>query len=272
LISSVLIFAQNNSSTFKKKFELLLSFNKLPINQKTASVGFLYADGLIPSTIPIDTISANYTIQNQKFNTAIGIGLSYRFSKSFTFSCQAKPHVNSFLSNKSKNAKVYGVQLDLVGSYEKKMTEKFYASGGLALSRIIGGYGITSGGAAKKDYLLVNKEEYYDKDIGFHIIDKAFAAILQLGLKYDLSPRIRIFTNLGCQYSFARTSKMNFAGLLKDGNVKWNTKKYDDKDLFLNINGQRVTDNGIEKLPFLFSGLALELGILVPFRSVPSGK
>jgi hypothetical protein len=269
----LLLFAVSTSSTFaqqaadnkikKGNFELSISFSKIPINQKASNIDFNYRDGSFPSTIPIDTIKANYNIDNQYFNNAIDIGVSYFINNNFNIGFNARPQINSFLSNQNKNGKVYGVQLGFNVSYEKDIIDKFSITGGLGLSYLIGGYGITSGGSSKKEYLLVNGNELYDQDIGFHIIDNAWITTPEIGLRYELLKKVSLLTKFGYQFTFNRTSRMNFAGELKDGTVKWNSKSYDDTDLSLNVNGQRITNNNIEKLPFNFSGLTFQFGIFL---------
>lgn len=245
----------------KGNFELSISLSKVPINQKASNIDFKYSDGIFSSTIPIDTITANYNIDNQYFNNAVDVGVSYFANNNLNIGFNVRPQINSFLSNQNKNGKVYGVQFGCNLNYEKEIIDKFSVTGGIRLSYIIGGYGITSGGSSKKDYLLVNGNELHDQDIGFHIIDNTWITTPEIGLKYELLKKVSLFTRLGYQFTFNRTSRMNFAGQLQDGTVKWNSKSYDDTDLWLNVNGQRITNNNIEKLPFNFSGLTFQFGI-----------
>jgi hypothetical protein len=262
-LSTTLIFAQNVKDNKIKKgnFEFSISFNRIPINQKASNIDFNYRDGSFLSTIPIDTIKANYIIDNHYSNNAIDIGVSYFVNNNFNIGLNIRPQINSFLSNQSKNGKVYGFQFGLNVNYEKNIINKLSFVGGVGLSYIIGGYGITSGGASQKEYLIVNGNELHDQDIGFHIIDNTWAATPEVGLRYEMLKRVSLFTKFGYQFTFNRTSRMNFAGELKDGTVKWNSKSYDDTDLSLNVNGQRITNNSIEKLPFNFSGLTFQFGI-----------
>jgi hypothetical protein len=262
---SVLGFTQTTQdiSTKYKRFEFSLSLNGLPVNQKKSTIDFLYADGQATSKIAIDTVKTSYKLQNQYFNASIGIGLSFYVFKNFNLSLNAKPHVNSFLSNKSKDGKVYGFQLDLMGNYQKQIKEKLFVTAGLGIARINGGYGITSGGPAKKEFLLVNGNELYDKDIGFHIIDKSWAARFELGLKFKITKQLNAFSNIGYQYIVNRTSRLNIAGAKKDGAVKWNSKTYDDSDLFLNVNDQRISNTTINRLPFDFGGVTCQFGFSV---------
>lgn len=174
-----------------------------------------------------------------------------------------RPQTNSFLSNQSKNGKVYGFQFGLNVNYEKNIINKLSLVESVGLSYIIGGYGITSGGASKKEYLIVIGNELHDQDIGFYIIDNTWAAKPEVGLRYEMLNKVSLFTKFGYQFTFKRTSRMNFAGKLREGTVKWNSKSYDDTDLSLNINGQRITNNSIEKLPFNFSGLTFQFEILM---------
>jgi hypothetical protein len=261
--STTLIFAQNvkDNNIKKGNIELSISFNRIPINQIASNIDFNYRDGSFLSTIPIDTIKANYSIDNQYSNNAIDIGVSYFVNNNFNIGLNIRSQTNSFLSNQSKNGKVYGFQFGLNLNYEKNIINKLSFLEGVGLSYIIGGYGITSGGASKKEYLIVNGNELYDKDIGFHIIDNTWAATPEVGLRYEMVKIVSLFTKFGYQFTFNRTSRMNFAGELKEGTVKWNSKSYDDADLSLNVNGQRITNNSIEKLPFNFSGLTYQFGI-----------
>lgn len=262
-LSTTLIFAQNVKDNKIKKgdFELSISFNRIPINQKASNIDFNYRDGSFLSTILIDTIKANYSIDNHYSNNAIDIGVSYFVNNDFNIGLNIRPQTNSFLSNQSKNGKVYGFQFGLNVNYGKNIISKLSFVGGVGLSYIIGGYGITSGGASKKEYLIVNGNELHDQDIGFHIIDNTWAATSEVGLRYEMLKRVSLFTKFGYQFTLNRTSRMNFAGELKDGTVKWNSKSYDDTDLSLNVNGHRITNNSIEKLPFNFSGLTFQFGI-----------
>jgi hypothetical protein len=196
----------------------------------------------------------------------MGISLDYYAFSNFRVSLDAKPHFNSFVSNKRKNGKVYGVQFDILGIYEKTITKKISLYSGIGIARNIGGYGITSGGACKKTYLLVNGNQLYDQEIGFHIIDNSWAGILQVGVKYQVNNTLCILSNCGYQQSFGRTSRMNFAGTNNDKSVLWNKKTYNDEDLFLKINGQTIKNNTIEKLPFSFGGVHLQLGLGIALR------
>jgi predicted porin len=260
-----LAFAQKGKRDEGKKgdFEVSVSYTKVPINQKESKVDFNYKDGKLPSSVPIDEIMASYNIGNQNYNDAIGIGVSYYVTNKFNLELEAQPQFNSLLSNKGKNGKVYGVQFDLMTNYQQKLIDKLSLTGGLGLSFVLGGYAITSGGPSKKEYLLVSGNRLYDQNIGFHIIDITWATKLEIGLKYELSKRFSVFGNGGYQLEFARNSRMNFAGELSDKTVKWNGKDYSDTDLSLNVNGQRITNNSIQKLPFNFSGLTLQFGISI---------
>lgn len=258
-------FAQQDIDNNMKKggFALSVSFSGVPINLKGSDVNFSYRDGNGTATIPTDTINANYSLSSQYHNNALDIGIVYFVANNLNLGLNIRPQLNSFLSNQSKNGKVYGFQFGLNVNYEKNIAKHLLFTGGVGVSYIIGGYGITSGGASKKDYLIVNGNELYDQDIGFHIIDNSWAATPEVGLRYELFKRLNLFTKLGYQFTFNRTSRMNFAGVLKDGNVKWNSKSYDDTDLSLNVNGERISNNSIEKLPFNFSGLAFQFGISI---------
>lgn len=265
LTQSIWCFGQSTSieTNEMRRFYFSFSVNGLPVNQKVSNIDFLYYDGKVLSNIPIDTIKAIYRTQNQYLNTSIGFGLTYYLFEDFNLSLNTKPHINSFISNKKKDGKVYGVQFDLTSNYEKKISGKLFFTAGLGISRIIGGYGITSGGASKKEFLLVNGNELHDQDIGFHIIDNSWAVKLELGSKYKLPKGLHAFANFGYQFTFNRTSRMNFAGLKKEGSLKWNSKTYDDTDLFLNIDGQRINNDNFYNLPFNFGGLTLQLGVSI---------
>jgi hypothetical protein len=56
---------------------------------------------------------------------------------------------------------------------------------------------------------------------------------------------------------------MNFAGLLKDGETKWNSKGYNDSDVNLTIDNTKISTDNINSLPYKFSGMFFELGTII---------
>jgi len=211
----------------------------------------------------VDTVSVNYDLGKRYFGNAFNIGIGYFLTDNIRTSISLKPHLNSFLSNKSKNGEVYGIQFDLGLDYFYNISKDLSFSFGTTASRIIGGYGITSGGAKNKEYLVVNGNELYDNDIGFHIIDNSWAFSPKIGIHYAITKNIIITANSGFQLTFGRTSRLNFAGLQKDGTVKWNRKEYNDADVDLTINNSKINSDNIDKLPYKFSGLFFELGTII---------
>jgi hypothetical protein len=257
------IFGQNETMYQKGQFQVTVAFSLMPIKRTNSQVNFKYIDGDQNSTYLIDTISANYDLKKRYFGNAINIGIGYFITENIRAAISLKPHLNSFLSNKSKNGKVYGVQFDLGLDYFYNISKDLSFSFGTTASRIIGGYGITSGGAKNKEYLVVNGNELYDNDIGFHIIDNAWAFSPKFGLHYAATKDIIITANSGFQITFGRTSRLNFAGLQKDGTVKWNRKDFNDTDVDLSINNSKINNNNINQLPYRFSGLFFELGTII---------
>lgn len=254
-------YAQKPEMLNKGRVELLISFNLLPINQQKSQVNFIYQDGNSNSSVPIDTISANYSIPKKKFGSAFSIGAAYYVTSNLKTLISLKPYLNSFLSNQKKNKKVYGVHLNIATIYEHQINRNSLLPVGISFSRLIGGYGITSGGATKKEYLIINGNQLYDRDIGFHIVDKAWLAGIVVGYKHKIFEHTFVYGNIQYQWAFSRTSKLNFAGTTKDGQVKWNSKNYNDQDLSLIINNQTIKDTNISSLPFSFGGLAIESGV-----------
>jgi hypothetical protein len=260
-----IMFGQNSELRKGKKarVKLSISVNQLPVNQKTSAIDFQYVDGQAPSTVPIDTIKSSYILQNQAFNTSIGLGISYYILDNIFITLNAMPHLNSFLSNKRKDGKVYGAQIELTGNYESLISQDIFFTAGIGFCRILGGYGITSGGPSAKQYLSVNGNKLYDQDIGFHIIDNSWSSKLQLGVKYKISRGLFGYLNLAYQFNFSRTSQLNFAGIKEDDKILWNKKSYDDTDLFLKVNGQRITNNNFRNLPFNLDGISTHIGLAV---------
>ena len=139
-------------NNFKKgKFELAFSFAFIPVNLEKSKIDFRYIDGNPNSKYLIDTINANFQTQENEYNSCLSLGVNYYFSNNLKISLQAKPHLNSFLSNESKNGKVYGVQFDLSMIYDQKIVDKLFLPLQFKLSKIISGFGITSSGPLKKD-------------------------------------------------------------------------------------------------------------------------
>lgn len=258
-----LVIGQNETMFHKGQFQITVSFSLMPVRITNSQVGFRYIDGDQNATYLVDTILTNYDLKKRYFGKAFNIGISYFITENFRTSISLKPHLNSFLSNKSKNGKVYGIQFDLGLDYFHNISKDLSFSFGTTASRIIGGYGITSGGAKNKEYLLVNGTELYDNDIGFHIIDNSWAFSPKIGLHYAATKNIILTANSGFQMTFGRTSRMNFAGLQKDGTVRWNRKEYNDTDVELTINNSKINSDNIDKLPYKFSGLFFELGTII---------
>jgi hypothetical protein len=259
------IFSQSMPSNKKGAYEIQFSLNLLPVNQRKADISFLYVDGNANANYPIDTIRASYALKQKIFNFGFTLGGSYYVTNKIKVFLTATPHFNSFVSNKSKNGRTYGVQFDLGMDYIQPISTKLSVMGGVSVTRIIGGYGITSGGANRKDYLVVNGNKLYDNDIGFHIIDNSWATTLQTGIEYG-SGSGKYFFKVGYQIPFHRTSRMNFAGELEDESVKWNRKSFDDADVTLSVDQQRITSGNINSLPYLYSGLMFQIGIVSHFK------
>jgi hypothetical protein len=260
---SHLIFGQNETMYQKGQFQVTVAFSLMPVKMTNSQVNFKYIDGDQNSTYLLDTVSANYDLKKRYFGNAVNIGIGYFITENIRAAISLKPHLNSFLSNKSKNGKVYGVQFDLGLDYFYNISKDVSFSFGTTASRIIGGYGITSGGARNKEFLVVNGNELYDNNIGFHIIDNAWAFSPKFGLHYAATKDIIITANSGFQITFGRTSRLNFAGLQKDGTVKWNRKDYNDTYVDLSINNLRINSDNINQLPYRFSGLFFELGTII---------
>jgi hypothetical protein len=259
------IYSQSIPSSKKGAFEIMFSLNLLPVNQKKADMSFLYFDGNANSNYPIDTIRASYALKQKNFNLGFALGGSYYITNKIKMFLTTTPHFNSLLSNKSKNGRTYGIQFDLGLDYVHPISSKLSVIGGVSVTRIIGGYGITSGGANRKDYLVVNDNKLYDNDIGFHIIENSWATTLQTGVEYGSGIR-RCFFKVGYQIPFHRTSRMNFAGELEDESVKWNKKSFDDKDVLLSVNRQLITSANINNLPYLYGGLMFQIGVISHFK------
>lgn len=217
-------------------------------------------DGGTNATQPVDTISSAYQLDQRTFGQAITIGLQYFVTDKLRASFSLRPHFNSFLSNKDKNEQVYGVQFDLGADYMFQLSEGVNFSLGSSLSRVIGGYGITSGGPKNKEYLLVDQNKLYDQDIGFHVIDRAWAVGPRMGLHIRAGQSIILFANTGFQFEFARNSRINIAGALENGNIKWNRKNFSDPDLSLMVDGKRVETGMDNELPYRFSGFYFDVG------------
>lgn len=260
---SYLVIGQNETVFHKGQLQITVSFSLMPVQITNSEVGFRYIDGDQNANYLVDTILTNYDLKKRYFGNGFNIGLSYFTTENFRTSVSIKPHLNSFLSNKSKNGKVYGIQFDLGLDYFHNISKDLSFSFGTTASRIIGGYGITSGGAKNKEYLLVNGIELYDNDIGFHIIDNSWAFSPKMGLHYAATKNIILTANSGFQMTLGRTSRMNFAGLQKDGTVRWNRKEFDDTDVELTINNSKINSDNIDKLPYKFSGWFFELGTII---------
>lgn len=265
-LSAQLIFAQTETMFQQGQFQITLAFSLSPVHKKDAPVDFKYVDGNRNSPYPVDTVSAQYHLKKRYFGNAFTLGVGYFLTQNIRASFQLKPHLNSFLPNRSKNGKVYGVQFDVGLDYFHTVSNEWSVSFGTTASRIIGGFGITSSGPKNKEYLVVNGNNLYDSDIGFHIIDNSWALGPKLGIHYQATHNIVIAAQSGFQMTFGRQSRMNFAGLLQDGSVKWNRKEFDDTDVTLLIDNTKITNKSIHHLPYQFSGLFFEVGTLINLR------
>ncbi len=263
VLCSKLLYGQNDNMFQSGHFQVQIAFSLMPVNITNSTVNFKYIDGNSNSNYSLDTIAANYTLDDKYFGNAINIGIGYFLTKRLRTSISLKPHFNSFLSNKSKNGKVYGIQFDLGLDYFSHISKGLSISFGTTVSRVLGGFGITSDGPKNKEYLVVRGNELYDNDIGFHIIDNTWAISPRIGLNYRLSNKIILFTNSGFQITFGRTSRMNFAGLQKDGTIKWNRKDYDDSDVNLYIKNMKISNDKINSLPYRFSGVLFDFGTVI---------
>ncbi len=262
-VYSHLIFGQDETMFQKGQFQITVAFSLMPIKKTNSQVDFKYIDGDQNATYLVDSISANYNLKKRYFDNAVTIGVGYFITDNIRTSINIKPYLNSFLSNKAKNGQVYGVQFDLGMDYFTYISNDVSISFGTTASRIIGGFGITSSGAKNKEYLVVNGNELYDNDIGFHIIDNIWAFSPTIGLHYSASSNIILTANSGFQMNFGRVSRMNFAGLQQDGTVKWNRKEYNDDDVSLMIDNTKISNENINKLPYKFSGVFFELGTII---------
>ncbi len=256
-------FGQNETMFRKGQFQITLGISLMPVKKSNSKVDFRYIDGDQNATYLTDTISANYNLKKKYFGNAVTIGVGYFITDNLRTSIHIKPHLNSFLSNKAKNGHVYGVQFDLGIDYFANISNEMSISFGTTASRIIGGFGITSSGSKNKEYLVVNGNKLYDNDIGFHIIDNSWAFSPKIGLHYKATNDIIFTANSGFQMTFGRTSRLNFAGLQQDGKVKWNSKEYNDSDVSLLIDGTKINNDNINKLPYKFSGVFFELGAII---------
>ncbi len=260
---SHLIFGQNEPIFHKGQFQTTVAFSLMPVKMTNSQVDFKYIDGDQNATYLVDTISANYNLKKRFFGNALTIGVGYFITDNIRASINIKPYLNSFLSNRAKNRQVYGVQFDLGMDYFTYISNDVSISFGTNASRIIGGFGITSSGATNKEYLIVNGNELYDNDIGFHIIDNSWAFSPTIGLHYRVLNNIILTANSGFQMTFGRTSRMNFAGQQQDGTIKWNRKEYNDSDVSLIIDNTKISNENINKLPYKFSGVFFELGTII---------
>jgi hypothetical protein len=256
-------FGQNETMFHKRQFQITIGFGLMPVIKTNSKVDFRYIDGDQNVNYLTDTISANYNLKKRYFGNAVTIGVGYFITENLRSSIHIKPHLNSFLPNKAKNGQVYGAQFDLGMDYFANISNEMSISFGTTASRIIGGFGITSSGAKNKEYLVVNGNKLYDNDIGFHIIDNSWAFSPKIGLHYKATNDIIFTANSGFQMTFGRTSRLNFAGLQQDGKVKWNSKEYSDSDVILLIDGTKINNDNINKLPYKFSGVFFELGAII---------
>lgn len=256
------MYGQSDRSGRRTDLELIFSANLLPVNQQKKDLSFSYTDGVADS---VDIINATYTLRQKPFNIGFTVGASYFLTDWLKMTVTATPHLSSFRSNKAKNGRTYGAQFDLSFDYNQRLSPTLNLTAGAGLTRILGGFGITSGGPTQKEYLVVNENKLYDDDIGFHIIDNTWATTGQAGFEYGAG-LLKFFAKLGYQVPFARTSRMNFAGALEDGSVKWNRKSYDDTNVALDIAGQRIMDNTIQNLPYRFGGFVFQIGVIAHYQ------
>jgi hypothetical protein len=264
LIQSV--YGQTDRTSRRTDVELIFSANLLPVNQKNKSVLFSYSDVAGSPADSIDVINADYTLRQRPFNIGFTVGGAYFLTNWLKMTLTATPHFSSFRSNTAKNGRTYGAQFDLSLDYNQRLSSALNLTAGVGLTRILGGFGIASGGPSQKAYLVVNNNQLYDDNIGFHVIDNTWATTGQAGFEYGAG-LLKFFAKLGYQAPFARTSRMNFAGTLEDGSVKWNRKTYDDTDVSLTIDRQRVTNNTIQNLPYRFGGLTLQVGVIAHYQN-----
>jgi hypothetical protein len=247
----------------KGQVQITVGFGLMPVKQKKNKVGFSYTDGDEYANYLVDTITANYYLKNKYFGNTLNIGLGYLLTDRISTTISIKPYLHSFLSNSDKNGKVYGIQFDAGFQYHTPISKEVNISLGTTVSRIIGGFGITSGGPKNKDYLVINENKLYDDDIGFHIIDNCWAISPTIGLNYRANNFFTLYLNSGYQIAFGRSSRMNFAGLQKDGSIKWNKKSFDDENLSLTIDNTKINRNTIDKLPYKFEGIRIEIGAMI---------
>jgi hypothetical protein len=259
------VCGQSDRASRRTDWELIFSANLLPVNQKDKAVSFSYSDAEGSAIDSIDVINAAYTLRQKPVNIGFTIGGAYFLTNWLKMTLTATPHFNSFRSNTAKNGRTYGIQFDLGLDYNQQLSSKLNLTAGAGLTRILGGFGITSGGPTQKEYLVVNGNPLYDDNIGFHIIDNTWATTGQLGFEYGAG-LLKFFTKVGYQMPFARSSRMNFAGALEDGSIKWNRKSYDDTNVMLDIAGQRITDNTIQDLPYRFGGFVFQVGIIAHYQ------
>jgi hypothetical protein len=110
---SHLVFGQSETMFRKGQFQITAAFSLMPVNRTHSQLDFTYMDGNQFDTYLVDTITANYSLKKKYFENAVTIGIGYFLTDKFRMSINAKPYLNSLLSNKAKNEKVYGVQFDL---------------------------------------------------------------------------------------------------------------------------------------------------------------
>ena len=263
LLIAPFLYGQQGSTFQKGGVQLRVALSLVPVQRQEAQVKFSYIDGNPTSGYALDTITADYALDQRYYGRAIAIGIGYLWNANFRTALTMRPHLNSFVSNKAKNGKVYGIQFDFEADYFIHLSKALSIALGTTASRIFGGYGITSNGAKNKGYLVVNGNELYDEDIGFHIIDNTWAIAPRIGLNYQVTDKISLFSSSGFQTTFGRSSKLNFAGLQKDGTVKWNSKSFDDPDVQLMIDQVNILTANIDRLPFKFSGVFFDLGTTI---------
>lgn len=263
LVASTLYTLGQSTGMFKKgDFQISVGYSSMPINTRDAQIKFRYIDGGQNAAYITDTISANYSLKHGANGNALNFGIGYFITDKVRASVNVKPHINSFLSNKSKNGKVYGVQFDVGIDYFVNISERIEVSLGTTASRVLGGFGITSGGPKNKEYLAVNQNKLYDNDIGFHIIDNCWAFNQRIGVHFKIAKGFTFFANTGYQFTTGRNSRLNFAGTTKDGEVKWNAKNYDDVDVNLEVGEKKITNSNFSNLPYSFSGITYDIGFI----------
>ncbi|MEI8110190.1 MAG: hypothetical protein WCH59_04295 [Chitinophagia bacterium] len=261
------IYAQNENMYQKGQVQINLAFSLMPINKSNAKLHFNYRDGNLISKLPIDEITANYSLKKKYFGNVFMLGLGYFINNQLRAGFNLKPHLNSFLPNQAKNGNAYGIQFDFGVDYFHSISSDLSISFGTSLSRILGGFGITSAGPRKKMYLLVNGNKLYDYDIGFHIIDKSWVFVPRIGVYQRIANNFIIFANSGFQTTLGRNIQLNIAGIQKDGKVSWNRIKFGDPAFNFIVNDTIIRPKSVKWLPYKYSGLFFDFGTAINIKA-----